>query len=157
FGAHGLVPFEPALLGAAARPWFEGALRDDGAIARALREGADALRARGLEPPLPVDDDPPLFLIEAGARTRVHCEPRENARGNPRENARGNPRENAHGNSHEDARDSSREVPRGAPSRAGGLYLGAAARPTARDELLAHATHGVPRLSANVALRPILQ
>jgi bacillithiol biosynthesis cysteine-adding enzyme BshC len=111
-GEEGLVPFEPALLGAAARPIFEAALRDDGAIARALREGADALRARGLEPPLPVEEDPPLFWIERGARTHVRRRGRD-------------------------------------------LVVGE--RVVARDELLAHCGPELPRLSANVALRPVLQ
>src|SRR6185295_2711897 len=72
-GPHGIVPFSPELLGDAAQPIFERALRDDAgdAIAGALREGADALAARGIEAPLPVESDPPLFVIEPGARTHV--------------------------------------------------------------------------------------
>ena len=113
-GPHGLVPFSPELLGEAAQPLFERALRDDAgaALEKALRAGADALAKRGVEAPLPVESDPPLFVLEPGARTHVR-------------------------------------------RRDGKLFVGSAA--TTRAELLALDPNGPRRLSANVALRPILQ
>jgi bacillithiol biosynthesis cysteine-adding enzyme BshC len=115
FADHGLELVEPKQLGAAARPILERALRDGYAIARALQEGADALKSRGIEPPLPVESDPPLFWIEAGARTRIRR--------------------------------------RGAELAIGERVL------TGReaDDLAKSCGPGVPRLSANVALRPIVQ
>jgi bacillithiol biosynthesis cysteine-adding enzyme BshC len=113
-GPHGIVPFSPELLGEAAQPLFERALRDDAgaALERALRAGADALAKRGVEAPLPVESDPPLFVLEPGARTHVR-------------------------------------------RRDGKLFVGNAA--TTRAELLALDPNGARRLSANVALRTILQ
>ena len=113
-GAHAPAIVEPAQLAAAARPYFDQALRDDGAIGRALAEGTAANQAAGLAAPLPVEDEPPLFLIEKGARTRIR---------------------------------------RGA--RAGEFLVGE--RTFSRAALLDLATSGVPRLSANVALRTIVQ
>ncbi len=117
FEGRGLVLVEPAQFGAAARPVFERALRDDGAIARALKEGGEALRARGITPPLPIEEEPPLFWIEPGARTRIRR--------------------------------------RGDSARGTEFLIGE--RVVARAELLAHCGPGLPRLSANVALRPIVQ
>ena len=113
-GPHGLVPFSPELLGEAANPLFERALRDDAgaALEKALRASADALAKRGVEAPLPVESDPPLFVLEPGARTHVR-------------------------------------------RRDGKLFVGSAA--ATRAELLALDPNGPRRLSANVALRPILQ
>lgn len=113
-GRHAPRVVEPRELNAAARPVYERALRDDGAIRRALEAGAAANAAAALSAPLPADDDPPLFLIEAGARTRVR---------------------------------------RGA--RPGEFLVGE--RTYSRAALLDLATSGLPRLSANVALRPIVQ
>ncbi len=114
FGARAPIVVEPAQLTAAARPLFDQALRDDGAIRRALAEGTAANQAAGLAAPLPVDEEPPLFLIEKGARTRVR---------------------------------------RGA--RPGEFLVGE--RTFSRAALLDFACGGVPRLSANVALRTIVQ
>lgn len=113
-GEHGLVPFSPELLGDAARPLFERALRDESGdlIARALQRGTEALTLRGVEAPLPVESDPPLFVISAGARARIR-------------------------------------------RREGRLFVGDA--PTSARELLELPAGGARRLSANVALRPILQ
>lgn len=113
-GEHGLVPFTPELLGDAARPIFERALRDDAgdAIAGALERGAKALAARALDAPLPVESDPPLFVVAPGSRARVR-------------------------------------------RRDGKLFAGDA--PTSVKELLALPGDGPRRLSANVALRPVLQ
>jgi bacillithiol biosynthesis cysteine-adding enzyme BshC len=114
FGPHAPTIVEPSQLTAAARGIFDQALRDDGAVGRALAEGTAANQAAGLAAPLPVEDEPPLFLIEAGARTRVR---------------------------------------RGA--RSGEFRVGE--RTFSRAALLDFATAGVPRLSANVALRTIVQ
>ncbi|MBL8842220.1 MAG: bacillithiol biosynthesis BshC [Planctomycetes bacterium] len=114
FGAHAPAVIEPRELTAAARPLFDQALRDDGAIGRALAEGAAANAAAGLAAPLPVEDEPPLFVIERGARTRVR---------------------------------------RGA--RPGEFLVGE--RTISRAALLDLAGPGLPRLSANVALRTIVQ
>jgi len=114
FGSEAPPIVEPAQLTAAARPIFDRALRDDGAVGRALAEGTAANQAAGLAAPLPVEDEPPLFLIEKGARTRVR---------------------------------------RGA--RSGEFRVGE--RTFSRAALLDFATAGVPRLSANVALRTIVQ
>jgi len=113
-GQHGLVPFSPDLVGDVAQPVFERALRDDAgaAIERALRDGTEALALRGVTAPLPIESDPPLFVLEPGARTRVR-------------------------------------------RRDGRLLLDK--QPTTREELLALPPLGPRRLSANVALRTILQ
>ncbi len=113
-GVHAPQVIVPAQLTAAARPLFDQALRDDGAIGRALQEGADAVRATGLTPPLPVEDEPPVFVIEKGARTRVRR-----------------------------------------TARPGEFLVGE--RSWSRAALLDLCQGEVPRLSANVALRTIVQ
>lgn len=104
----------PAQLNAAARGVYDQALRDDGAIEQALAEGAAANREAGIAAPLPVEADPPLFVIEPGARTHVRR-----------------------------------------TGRPGEFLLGE--RTISRAALLDLAHAGVPRLSANVALRTIVQ
>lgn len=113
-GKHTPRIVAPAELNQAARAVYDQTLRDDGAIERALAEGAAANQAAGIAAPLPVDSEPPLFLIEPGARTRIRRSP-----------------------------------------RAGEFIVGE--RTISRAALLDCATRGVPRLSANVALRTIVQ
>ncbi len=113
-GAHAPRIVVPAQLNAAARSVYDQALRDDGAIREALAAGTAANQAAGLAAPLPIDDDPPLFVIERTTRLRVRRSP-----------------------------------------RAGEYLVGD--RSWSRTALLDLAHGGTPRLSANVALRTIVQ
>jgi len=113
-GTHAPRIVVPAQLNRAGRSVYDQALRDDGAIRDALAAGAAANQAAGLATPLPVDADPPLFVIERTARWRVR-----------------------HG------------------SRSGEFRVGE--KTLSRAALLDLAHDGTPRLSANVALRTILQ
>jgi uncharacterized protein YllA (UPF0747 family) len=113
-GRHAPRMVVPAELNRAARPVYEQALRDDGAIGAALQAGAAANQAAGIAAPLPIDPDPPLFVIDGLSRTRVRR-----------------------------------------TARPGEFLVGE--RTLSRQALLDLAHGGNPRLSANVALRTIVQ
>ena len=72
FADEGLVLVEPRVVRPLCGPFFQEALRRDEDVTRALRDGAESVRAAGYEPLLDADRAGTLFRFdETGARVRV--------------------------------------------------------------------------------------